>query len=145
MAQPTPQQASFTEVTPLCKAMGMVVTDVGYGTATFTMPYNADLIGDLSTGVIHNGPISTLLDSVSGLAVIAHPENTQMTATIDLRIDYMRPAPAGQNLTAKAEVYHTTKTVAFTRATAWADDPNKPIAQATGAFTFAKKVENEPA
>ena len=140
MAKPTPQQASFTEVTPLCKALGMVVTDVDIGTATFTMPYNPDLIGDPTTGVIHGGPVSTLLDSVSGLAVIAHPDNTAMTATIDLRIDYMRPAPIGQNLTANAEVYHTTKTVAFTRATAWADDKTKPIAQATGAFVFAKKA-----
>lgn len=139
MAKPTPAQASFTELTPLCKAMGMVVEDVEYGTATFSMPYSAELIGDPNTGVIHGGPISTLLDSVSGLAVIAHPENTAMTATIDLRIDYMRPAPAGENITAHAEVYHTTKTVAFTRATAWAGDKTKPIAQATGAFVFAKK------
>tara|TARA_R110002094_G_scaffold47899_2_gene59324 strand:+ start:1107 stop:1535 length:429 start_codon:yes stop_codon:yes gene_type:complete len=140
MAKPTPQQASFTELTPLCKALGMIVTDVGVGTATFTMPYNPALIGDPDTGVIHGGPVSVLLDSVSGLAVIAHPDNTAMTATIDLRIDYMRPSPAGQDLTAHAEVYHTTRTVAFIRASAWADDETKPVAQATGAFVFAKKA-----
>lgn len=139
MAKPTPQQASFTEITPLCKAMGMTVTDVGHGTATFTMPYDAALIGDPDTGVIHGGPVSTLLDSVSGLAVIAHPDNNTQTATIDLRIDYMRPAPAGEDLTAHAEVYHTTRNVAFTRATAWGADPDKPVAQATGAFVFEKK------
>jgi len=83
--------------------------------------------------------VSVLLDSVSGLAVTMHPENTAMTATIDLRIDYMRPAPPNQDITATAEVYHATRTVAFVRATAWASDKDKPIAQATGAFVFSRK------
>jgi uncharacterized protein (TIGR00369 family) len=122
--------------------MKMQVTDVDtdIGAATITMPYDPEMIGDPETGVIHGGPVSVLLDSVSGLAVTIHPENTAMTATIDLRIDYMRPAPAGENLTASAQVYHTTRTVAFIRATAWANDETKPIAQATGAFVFAKKA-----
>ena len=140
MAKPTPEQASFTERLPLCKAMRMKVTDVEDGAATLTMPYDPEMIGDPETGVIHGGPVSVLLDSVSGLAVTMHPDNTGMTATIDLRIDYMRPAPPGQDLTASAQVYHTTRTVAFIRATAWADDESKPIAQATGAFVFARKA-----
>lgn len=139
MAKPTPQQASFTELLPLCKAMKMKVTDVEDGAATIMMPYDPEMIGDPETGVIHGGPVSALLDSVSGLAVTMHPENTAMTATIDLRIDYMRPAPPGQNLVATAQVYNTTRTVAFIRATAFADDQTKPIAQATGAFVFARK------
>jgi len=140
MAKPTPQQAAFTDYTPLCKAMGMHVTDIGVGTATFTMPYTPELIGDPETGVIHGGAISTLLDSVSGLAVIAHPEQNGGTATIDLRIDYMRPATVGEDLIAHADVYHITRNVAITRATAWGADKNKPFAQATGAFTFSRKV-----
>ena len=141
MAKPTPEQASFTEFLPLCKAMKMQVTDVDtdIGGATITMPYDPEMIGDPDTGVIHGGPVSVLLDSVSCLAVTMHPENTAMTATIDLRIDYMRPAPPGQDLIATAQVYHTTRTVAFIRATAFADDQTKPIAQATGAFVFARK------
>jgi len=139
MAKPTPHQASFTELLPLCNAMQMKVTDVDDAKATITMPYDAAMIGDPDTGVIHGGPVSVLLDSVSGLAVTMHPENTAMTATIDLRIDYMRPAPPNQDITATAEVYHATRTVAFVRATAWAADPDKPIAQATGAFVFSKK------
>lgn len=141
MVKPNAQQASFTELLPLCKAMNMAVTDVDteIGAATITMPYDPEMIGDPETGVIHGGPVSVLLDSVSGLAVTLHPENTAMTATIDLRIDYMRPAPPGQDLTASAQVYHTTRTVAFIRATAWADDETKPVAQAKGAFVFARK------
>ncbi|WP_284377451.1 PaaI family thioesterase [Amylibacter marinus] len=141
MAKPNKMQAAFTELTPLCKAMGMQVTDVGEVDATISMPYSVELIGDPDTGVVHGGAVSVLLDSVSGLAVMIHPDNIGNTATIDLRIDYMRPAPPGQTLVARAEVYHTTQTVAFTRATTWADNPDKPIAQATGAFVFKRKAD----
>jgi uncharacterized protein (TIGR00369 family) len=106
MVKPTPQQASFTEFLPLCKAMNMQVTDVDtdIGGATITMPYDPKMIGDPETGVIHGGPVSVLLDSVSGMAVTMHPENAAMTATSDLRIDYMRPAPPGPDLTGTAQV-----------------------------------------
>lgn len=137
--KPNKQQISFAQFIPLCLALGIEVIDVGHAEATLTLPYSKKIIGDPKTGVIHGGAVSTLLDSASGLAVYMHPDSTSETATIDLRIDYMRSAPAGHKITARAEVYHTTHTVAFLRASAWADDPDNPIAQATGAFVFTKR------
>ncbi|MEM7241078.1 MAG: PaaI family thioesterase [Pseudomonadota bacterium] len=130
----------FTEYSPLCKAMDMRTEEVGAGFARLILPYETKLIGDPVTGVLHGGAISTLLDSTCGVAVMSHPEGEVNTATIDLRIDYMRPARAGFDVTAEAEVYHATRTVAFVRGKAWADDPDKPSAIATGAFVFAWKA-----
>jgi uncharacterized protein (TIGR00369 family) len=125
----------FIEAIPHSKALGMKLTDMGEGMAEIQMPYDDKLVGDPETGVIHGGAVSALMDTCCGAAVMSHPANPGGTATIDLRIDYMRAATPGQKITARATCYHVTRTVAFVRATATDDDGDNPVAAATGAFT----------
>ncbi|MCP5074713.1 MAG: PaaI family thioesterase [Rhodobacteraceae bacterium] len=128
----------FTAALPFCKALDMRIDETGPGMAALSMPFDDKLVGDPDTGVVHGGAVSALLDSCAGTAVFLHPEGTMPTATIDLRIDYMRPANPGDRIFARAEVYKTTHTVAFVRALAWDDDADHPVATATGAFTFSQ-------
>lgn len=125
----------FITAIPHARTLGMQVTDLVDGVAAMSMPYDTRLIGDPETGVIHGGAVSALLDTCCGAAVISHPRNPGGTATIDLRIDYMRAATPGQTLRARAECYHITRNVAFVRATATDDDDALPVATATGSFT----------
>ncbi|MEP4198614.1 MAG: PaaI family thioesterase [Aliishimia sp.] len=129
----------FIQAIPHSRALGMILTEVGDGTATITMPYAEHLIGDPRTKVIAGGAVSALMDTCCGAAVISHPENPGATATIDLRIDYMRAATPGQAVTTTATCYHVTRSVAFVRATTVDEDSNNPVATATGSFTVERK------
>jgi uncharacterized protein (TIGR00369 family) len=125
----------FIEAIPHSRALGMQLTEIGNGIAEITMPYDMRFVGDPKTGVIHGGAVSALMDTCCGAAVMSHPDAPAGTATIDLRIDYMRAATPGQAITTRAEVYHMTRSVAFVRATAVDDESDRPVASATGAFT----------
>ncbi|RDW12999.1 PaaI family thioesterase [Paracoccus thiocyanatus] len=128
----------FIEVIPHARALGMRLDQLSAEGAEISLPWREDLVGDPRSGVIHGGVISALMDTCSGAAVMAHPAGAHSTATIDLRIDYMRAATPGQTIRAKAHCYHITRSVAFVRAWAMDDDESRPVASATGAFTVER-------
>ncbi|MGY6548335.1 MAG: PaaI family thioesterase [Roseinatronobacter sp.] len=131
---------SFINALPFARALGMALEDLGAGRAQISMPWDARFVGDPATGVIHGGAVSALMDTCGGAAVMSL-DGAMGTATIDLRIDYMRAATPGERITARAECYHVTRHVAFVRATAHDADSARPVATATGAFT----IERAPA
>jgi uncharacterized protein (TIGR00369 family) len=125
----------FMAALPHAKALGMRLVSMGDGRARIEMDYAPHLVGDPETGVIHGGAVSALMDTCCGAAAMSHPASPGGTATIDLRIDYMRGAVPGQAIRAEAECYHVTRSVAFVRARAMDDDEDRPVATATGTFT----------
>ena len=128
----------FIEAIPHARALGMVLDQIGDGNAAISMPYDLRLVGDPRTGVIHGGAVSALLDTCCGAGVMSHPEAPAGTATIDLRIEYMRAAKPGQRITARAECYHVTRNVAFVRASAHDEETGIPVAAASGTFTVER-------
>ncbi|WP_424984399.1 PaaI family thioesterase [Microbulbifer sp. S227A] len=138
MADKATLARQFIEAIPHCRALGMVLTEIGDGMARIEMPYDAKLVGDPKTGVVHGGAVSAIMDTCCGAAVMSHPAAPDSTATIDLRIDYMRGATPGQKIVTTAHCYHITRNVAFVRATAVDDDAEHPVATAAGSFTVEK-------
>ena len=131
----------FIAALPHARALAMQMIELGDGMATITMPWDARLVGDPVTGVLHGGAVSALMDTASGAAVMCHPAAPASTATLDLRIDYMRPATTGQSITARAVCHHVTRNVAFVRVTATDSDESRPVAMGTGTFTLDRAAQ----
>ena len=130
---------------PHAAAIGMTLVSRREGVCIVRVPYAAHLVGDPDTGVIHGGVISALLDNASGMAVRSDgSENAEerSMATLDLRIDYMRPAQPREDLFAEAECYRMTSNVAFVRAIAYQRDRDDPIASSVA--TFMLGTSNKP-
>lgn len=129
---------AFLDALPHAQALGMVLDEVSEARCVLSMPYDPRLVGDPSNGVLHGGAVYSLMDTAAGFAATLHPQAAGGTATISLRVDYMRPATPGQRIRAEAVCYNITRSVAFLRVTATDEDTARPVATATGTFT------NEP-
>ena len=54
--------------------------------------------------------------------------------TIDLRLDYLRPALKGETVIARCECDKMTRQIAFVSGIAHTGDENRPVARAVGTF-----------
>ena len=125
---------------PQAAALGFRFVSVGQSRGSLEVPWREDLVGDPDTGVIAGGVVTSLLDHTCGLAISSAAygaiDGPFGTATLDLRIDYMRAAAPRAGVTAEAHCYKLTRSIAFVRAQAWDADPADPIATAQAAFVL---------
>ena len=122
---------------PHARAIGMTVVDAKAGQIWLRVPYADFLVGNPETGVIHGGVITTLLDNGGGAAVMTALEELRAVATLDLRIDYMKPATPGRDIVGYSHCYKLTRNVAFVRGVAYHDDPRDPIATTVATFMLS--------
>ena len=120
--------------TPQGRALGLEVTKLEEARVWGRAPYKPEFVGDPDTGVIAGGVITTFLDQLCGMAAVLAMSEPSTVATIDLRIDYMRPAAPRRDVLAQAHCYKIGRNVAFVRAVAYEDIPDNPIAHATSTF-----------
>lgn len=116
------------------RALGMEFSAAGDGWTELLLPWREELVGVPESGILASGAIVSLIDTASGTAVWARLGKFIPVVTIDLRIDYLRPAFRGESVRARCECTKLTRRVAFTRGTAFVGD--KPIAYSSGTFMF---------
>ena len=117
-------------------ALGLAYHAHGPDWVELTLPYRAGLIGQPDRGVLASGPIVTLMDSASSLSIWARLGRFRSQATLDLRIDYLRPATPERAVIGRGECYRVTRSVAFVRGIAHDGDAADPIAHVAGTFMF---------
>src|SRR4051794_18125380 len=113
MHEPPEQLTERMRRSPQNRALGTIL--VAVEPLLLRVPYRPELVGDPDTGVIAGGVVTTLLDSACGWATAAALSEPTSIATLDLRIDYMRPAAPGKDILATAHCYKLTRSVAFVR------------------------------
>jgi uncharacterized protein (TIGR00369 family) len=138
-------QRWLIDLIPHSAAIGLRFAGLGAGWAALDLPWREDLVGDPERGLLHGGAITTLMDAACGAATLSALEAICRIATLDLRIDYLRPATTGRTVHCRAECYRLTRQVAFLRATAHDGQAQDPVAHAVGTFmVFRDEVRVAP-
>jgi uncharacterized protein (TIGR00369 family) len=119
-------------------SLGGEMLEIGKGRARMRLPYAPHLVGDPDTGVVHGGVITAMLDQTCGIAIASALKEIVPFATLDLRIDYMKPAQPEADIFIEAECLKITHEVAFTRGIAYQASRDEPIALSTGAFMLIR-------
>ena len=85
----------FDSIIPFNRFLGIRSVEIGDGVVVLELPFRPEFIGNPVTRALHGGAISSLLDPCGGLAVWSQIGLEDLVSTVDLRIDYLRPAVGG--------------------------------------------------
>ena len=127
------------EDTDFLRYIGGELQELGEGHATLAFDIRAHHKQHLN--VVHGGAIATLADHCGWYAVISQLEKGYTSVTIELKINYLRPA-VGESLTAKAKVINRTKRTAFTTIEMFSKDTLVAFATATYSIVDEDRLKN---
>ena len=115
-------------------ALGIAYHAHGVDWVELALPWRAELVGMPATQVLASGPIVSMMDMATSLAVWMRLGAFRPQATLDLRVDYLRPAVPGRTVIGRGSCDRITRSVAFVRGIAHDGDPEDPVANVTGTF-----------
>jgi uncharacterized protein (TIGR00369 family) len=115
-------------------ALGIAYHAHGDDWVELALPWRAELVGMAETDVLASGPIVSMMDMATSLSVWMRLGAFRAQATLDLRVDYLRPAVPGRTVIGRGTCYRITRSVAFVRGMAHDGDPDDPVANVTGTF-----------
>jgi len=124
--------------TAFLRALGGELVEFKKGIGRLRLPWSEKLVGNPQTGVVHGGVITAMLDQSCGMAIGSALDTPMGMATLDLRIDYMKPATPREEILIEAECLKITREIAFARARAYHTAIDDPIAIATGTFMLMR-------
>ena len=84
-------------------ALGIAYHDHGEDWAELSLPYSEHLVGVAESGILASGPIISLMDMATSIAIWLRLGRFRHQATLDLRVDYLRPARPGHCIIGRGE------------------------------------------
>ncbi len=114
--------------------LGLQYSTHGPDWVELELPWREDLLGDEERHVLASGPIVSMLDMASGMSIWTANGDLAAVATLDLRVDYQRPARERSSVFGRVQCYRSTRSAHFVRGTAHDGDPDDPVATMTAVF-----------
>lgn len=135
-AQLVSKWQQITVISPYSRELGLKLHKVEPDWCVIKVKPDERVVGNRSTGVVHGGVVTALLDSCYGLAIFVRMNELRAMATLDLRIDYLKGATPGREIFGGAVCYKLGHELAFVRGAAYHDSPEDPIATSAAIFMF---------
>ena len=131
----------FDHEIPFNAYLGLRVLDLERGRMSAEIPFRPEFIGDFRRPALHGGVISMLADTIGGGAVFTLTDRGDRVATIDLRVDYLRPGRP-EPIRAEGIVLRVGNRVGVSSITVThPSTPDAPIAVAKGVYTIRRMGE----
>lgn len=124
----------FLNAQPHMVKLGVRLVCAEKGRATLVLPVQPQLMNAALDTYLHGGVLTTLVDAASSVSTLCALDAFELCPTLDLRIDHMRTPVQNQPLYVQAECYRITRSVLFTRASVYQQDPERPVANAVATF-----------
>lgn len=122
-------------MSPFWDYIGMKEQIIEDGYAELRIDITPDLLQ--RRGTVHGGVLATLIDGAVGSAVRSVLSEEEISPTVELKINYLRPAK-GEYLIAKSKLYHRGGTLAVGQAEIYDSNENL-VAIGTATFMILKK------
>jgi len=129
----------FDNIIPFNRFLGIRSVEIGDGVVVLELPFRPEFIGNPVTRALHGGAISSILDPCGGLAVWSQIGLEDLVSTVDLRIDYLRPAVGDADLQAKGSVIRLGNRVGVVELRAYfPGEEDHPVAVGTGVYNVKR-------
>ena len=129
---------------PHAAFLGICFKDAESGKLTLRLPWREEIVGNPTTGSVHSGVITVLMDQALGLSRLCSDKIPPSFApTLDLRIEHLGISSPRSDINVTTWVLHMTPEMIFSEGMAWCDTPSKPIAKGTASFKIKQKIDFE--
>lgn len=119
---------TFLANIPHIVATGQKCNSLKDGVASMRLPARDDWVGDTHHHILHPGCATALADNTCAMAVTSLMDPVMPLATLDLRMDFLRPASVGVDLICEAKCIRLSKHVGFAQGFVYQVGLDEPVA-----------------
>lgn len=125
---------NFPSVFPHCADLGLALTKRGSNTVQIQLAPRPEFQAHAELDIFHSSVLTSAADTTAGLSVMASLPQMAPLATLDLHVDYLKPASIKHNIVIDTECFKRTQNVAFVRGVVWQQQADNVVANITASF-----------